>query len=1397
MPQPVELDELQQPLIEAYRHAWTRVVAQQQDLLAKPLEYRRRMRLVEMRRAIEADMDGLDSAAAKWVAGRFPHAYALGVSAGAAATNSSPVWTMIHQEAVEELAQSLFRDLLAATKGVKESTKRLVREIAKDEALQKAIEGRTAKQAAVAMERRLAKSGVHAIIYRDGSKHGLAEYTEVAMRTKTATAYNVGTLNANPQVEFYEVFDGPQCGWTFHGDAAALGRIVSRLEAQQYPISHPNCRRAFGPRPDIKTKEQAASARGQVTEGQIAAQKAQDAERRAAQARRAARSRAQYEKKPALPAGKAETPRQATRRARQELRDIRTGDLAPPDYARSAASQDFMPPIEAAVTKVADVPSVGDLINKGYSAEDALAEHKRLLKNARNVERRARKKVAGPSKPGPKKAPTPDARRAKLRAGWDSGIAARQPLPGGTQGGEILTFNDGTKAVYRGRNKAAINRNLQYEEVASALGANTMVSVQLPNNKMLSEFFDGTDLERPKYVDPKFGKMSYGMDTAEYKNWKAQFDLATKSEQGKRIALADYLTAHADRHEGNLLRTSDGQIFAIDNDHAFGGKGGGVLAGVWGLGGGHAPGSKVALVTADELADIRKAVAPLEKVLPDEYWRVIKDQLDDLAGRVGADDGGFRLTFGKADLVDPPKPKTVKQLLIEEDAHQKPTLGQLHLEPKAIHNGLNGPGGVYGGTGSPVSWYDRLHQDHADYIPVVDLDIQGYKVGSGLATRRNGISYLMETPDGAPITDAMRQAFEEHIAKIQTVLADVPDGARKYQRGYAILEGRNPADAHWAKQYNMADFKSAATGGNGGTTFWGSQNINPGTIVHELGHNLDSGHAASKPGHWLSDGAVKAKYTAQVSGTEVDIGWDTMHLLDQNVTARADFAQAFHPTRVGNSHPIVFGDKGVTDYGSKSPHEDFAEAFRLYVKDRREGKLGYMSPEPGQTLGTNVRFSDLYPERAKFFDKLLGTTTDYETPYRVQQRGKLGRLIEWDPNKEPLSDYLDFVSGKLGKEFEYTRDFHIPEDVVADEFRKAKLAAVAKDDALRKAAEAQAKAAAAAAAKAKPLTAADLSFGDKTGIGVKAGNAKKKALASGASPAEAERIFRETKQRLITERLDELNRARGIGSGQVATALVDEAMVPDFISSHNSEAKAFLGSAGRDVHPKAPKVPNHVPGQAKANIAAELADRLNNPADWEALRSARIAAGHGDIGDFSSKTPRQRHDYLAKETSERVQTWAGSSGDTNRAAVAMQLAIRDEFGATGDPYGGWNYGNKQEVEDFYKQVGPWYRRVARVMYENTQEELAKAGITRVSVYRGMNLDASVTWGRAGQHRPKLMPANSWSTDKNVSRNFGSIKFEATIPASRVLGTARTGFGCLSEWEYVILDSDGLANVGRF
>lgn len=244
---------LADPLAQAYAKAWAEVESWERKLRSDPRRESQRRRLDAARRGIESDMADLDDAAIEWLSKQLPRVY-LGGGTDALTGGRGFAWNQVHQAAAQRLANGLHVDLLQATSNVRQSTKELVRQVAGDQQLKLALTGQqTAVSAGREMARILKTSGVTALVYKDGSRHGLAEYAQMAIRTTSAQAYNLGSLNAHLDVTMWEVFDGPNCGWTRHDDPLhANGLIVHRSVAEAHPISHPNCRRSFGPRPDLE-----------------------------------------------------------------------------------------------------------------------------------------------------------------------------------------------------------------------------------------------------------------------------------------------------------------------------------------------------------------------------------------------------------------------------------------------------------------------------------------------------------------------------------------------------------------------------------------------------------------------------------------------------------------------------------------------------------------------------------------------------------------------------------------------------------------------------------------------------------------------------------------------------------------------------------------------------------------------------------------------------------------------------------------------------------------------------------------------------------------------------------------------------------------------------------------
>ena len=150
---------------------------------------------------------------------------------------------------------------------------------------------------------------------------------------------------------------------------------------------------------------------------------------------------------------------------------------------------------------------------------------------------------------------------------------------------------------------------------------------------------------------------------------------------------------------------------------------------------------------------------------------------------------------------------------------------------------------------------------------------------------------------------------------------------------------------------------------------------------------------------------------------------------------------------------------------------------------------------------------------------------------------------------------------------------------------------------------------------------------------------------------------------------------------------------------------------------------------------------------------------------------------------EFIREWTniGSSG-----VYAIHLDAAQEFGF--------------DANDFIKsRANPSFdsdtsRRILRAMYEYTQETLPD--FDTVTLYRAIGTRKI---GMPGDRlRMNINPLSSWAFTKEaldyfVSRNYGRdmVLVKAEIPRSQILGTARTGFGALHEYEIIVLSQPNI------
>lgn len=174
-------------------------------------------------------------------------------------------------------------------------------------------------------------------------------------------------------------------------------------------------------------------------------------------------------------------------------------------------------------------------------------------------------------------------------------------------------------------------------------------------------------------------------------------------------------------------------------------------------------------------------------------------------------------------------------------------------------------------------------------------------------------------------------------------------------------------------------------------------------------------------------------------------------------------------------------------------------------------------------------------------------------------------------------------------------------------------------------------------------------------------------------------------------------------------------------------------------------------------------------------------------------TDNEHLEQMIRETAVNalIQTWAATSNDSNVRSLAIQDAAAAEFGLDPEWIFNW-HAIPAEMDSHTKAHGATYRRFVREMYNNTQAELKKTGFTHVRLRRGSKqlYDSSgkQVYGSGKSVNIKLRPLSSFTSNTGTASGFsgGGRVVDTYVPIERILGSARTGFGCWGEYEYVVL-----------
>jgi len=157
----------------------------------------------------------------------------------------------------------------------------------------------------------------------------------------------------------------------------------------------------------------------------------------------------------------------------------------------------------------------------------------------------------------------------------------------------------------------------------------------------------------------------------------------------------------------------------------------------------------------------------------------------------------------------------------------------------------------------------------------------------------NGIRWLYEADDP--------YSTKRLASSIRTVRnMNIPDSLSKHTSNILYTSQRNRQDKIWGERFNMKNFISTATSGDGSIVYYDGSTATEYNLIHEMGHNL-----------------ALRRYGRVV------------------VPSKSDYGRLWMRWR---NNPAL--ESPVSDYGKVAIQEDFAEAVEMYINNN-EKMLNY------------------------------------------------------------------------------------------------------------------------------------------------------------------------------------------------------------------------------------------------------------------------------------------------------------------------------------------------------------------------------------------------------------------------------------------------------------------------
>jgi hypothetical protein len=207
--------------------------------------------------------------------------------------------------------------------------------------------------------------------------------------------------------------------------------------------------------------------------------------------------------------------------------------------------------------------------------------------------------------------------------------------------------------------------------------------------------------------------------------------------------------------------------------------------------------------------------------------------------------------------------------------------------------------------------------------------------------------------------------------------------------------------------------------------------------------------------------------------------------------------------------------------------------------------------------------------------------------------------------------------------------------------------------------------------------------------------------------------------------------------------------------------------------------------------AKELADVANKLTEdtTAGSKAARASVKRDIVADLRARMKKAGVEADADQVATLLNQWAITSGDSDPESIALQIAVKEEFGLPDATLAHFSSSAKKEGYQSYEAKRERLRAFVRAQYEATQEWLAAHGIQYVTLVRGATYTVART--REGIEEFFFQAASSFSVDIPTAVRFAGEPPEGVVhmirvPAAEVLSTARTGIGCLPEREIVVV-----------